>query len=428
MKLRDVYKSIFCFAILSLFCLPWTVSAAQLNFQSDTILRMLERDTTTKDSAAVLPIYEYIQLDIGTPDEPGLSFHLYGWGRLDMADNDYYDDSTAGELLYSYIEYTGEQAAFNARLGRQYLFEGVADTAIDGLRLSSDLGKYFSGSVYAGLPVDYSNENGRDGDSIYGARIANHMTGWYDLGLSYQKISNDSDSDEKAGMDLSAYLPLGINLYGFSSLNLDTDEWAEHSYELRFSAGPVGIRPYFQKFRYEDYFGTDNTSVNPFAFLANSGEELTVVGTEATLPIGNSWTLVANIKNYDYKVLSDSSRYYSGKVIWSGEEGTQLGGEAGLMDGDTDQNKYLLVRVYGYWTQLPAMLPVGYVSSELMYVDYDQAIYGEDSSFFVSVGVGQKFLDDALDVKVSGDYSKDPYYDEDLQAMVTLSYRFGKDL
>lgn len=429
MELRGFVAS-FASLIFSLaLFLPLPLAAAEINFQSDTILRLLERDTTTDDSAAVVPLYEYLQADVGGSGEDGLSFHLYGWGRWDMADNNYFEDSVESELLYGYLEYNGEQANFRTRLGRQYIFSGVANETVDGLSVRSDLGKYFSGSVYAGLPVAYADSNGRDGDSVFGGRIANHLPGWYDLGLSYQKVRSDSqDAEEKAGLDLSAYLPYAVNLYGFSAYNLDSEEFSEHSYELRFAAGPVQLRPYFQYFQYDDYFANSAEGVNPFPALATSGEELSVLGAEATLPALGSWTLIANLKQYNYDVLDDTALYYSGRAIWTSDKDNLLGGEVGIMDGDESRNQYVLFRVFGDWRQLPEMLPFTSLSSELVYVDYDQPIYGEDSSLFISVGVSRMFLNDALECRLSGDFSQDPYYDEDLRGMLSLNYRFGTNL
>lgn len=412
-----------------LFCMPHPVSAAELTIKSDTILRSFERNTSTENDAAVVPVYEYLQIDMGESDALGFSFHLYGWGRADLADNDYYDDSSDGELLYGYVEFNTAEAHFNARLGRQYLFEGVTNESIDGLRLSSDLGKYFSGSVYGGQQVAMASENGRSGDIIYGGRLANHLAGRYDLGVSYKKIRNDStDVDERAGVDLAAYLPYNINLHGYSNYNLDSDAWAEHSYELSSSIGPVAVRPHFQQFQYDDYFNSGTDSANPFRFLSDSAEKLTVFGSDLTLPVGETWILTAKVKNYDYKVYSDNSQYFSGQATWSGEERGQIGGELGYMAGDTDQNKYSLLRLFTYWDKLADVLPVSFISSDLVYVSYDQSIYDQDSSLFISLGTGRKFMNDALELKVSADYSNDPYFDKDIRGMLTVSYNFGKSL
>ncbi len=404
-------------------------AAVEVQIKSDTIFRIFERDMAADTEEAVLPGYEYLQVDAGDLNDYGLAFHFYGWGRWDMADNDYFSDSTAGELLYGYLEYSKEVARFNARLGRQYIFEGVANESVDGLRLSSDLGRYFSGSFYAGQPVALDSEEGRSGDSIVGGRLANHLLGKYELGLSYKNIRNDSDdAEEMAGVDLSVYLPYDVNLYGFSTYNLDSEDWGEHSYELSATLGPVSVRPYFQQFQYEDYFGTGENSANPFRFLEDTGEELTVIGTDLTLPVGENWMLVGKAKHYDYKLLDDTSQYYSAQLTWLAEGHSQIGGEIGYMQGDAAQNDYYLLRLDSYWDQLPDGCPIEFVSGDVVYVGYDKAIYGEESSLFLSLGLGKKFLEDALTLKVSGDYSNDPYFDHDLRGMLTASYRFGRDL
>lgn len=430
MRMKKCLGRLFWLGMFGVICVPPAVSATELSIQSDTLLRVFQRDTATENDAAVTPIYEYLRVDMDTPDEPGLAFHLYGWGRGDLTDNDYFEDATTGELLYGYLEYSHKNARFNARLGRQYVFEGVANESVDGLRLSSDLGRYFSGSLYAGQQVPMTLENGRSGDSTYGGRLAHHLAGQYDLGLSYKKIRNDGDdAEELAGVDLSAYLPFGINVYGFSAYNVDTNNWGEHSFELRANLGPVSVRPYFQKFQYEDYFSAGINSANPFRFLAGSGEELTIFGTDLTLPVGEAWVLVGKAKNYDYKVFDDTSQYYSAQAIWSGEKHTQVGGEFGYMKGDAAQNDYYLVRAYTYWDKVPAGCPVGFVSGDVVYIGYDEAIYGEDSSLFISLAAGKKFLaDEALELKLSGDYSSDPYFDNDLRGMLIASYRFGRTL
>lgn len=416
--------------IIGVLCVPISVGAAEIRVQSDTLFRGFERDTATQKNAAVIPFYEYLQIDVDTPDEPGLAFHLYGWGRADLADNDYYTDATEGELLYGYLEYSRKMARFNAKLGRQQVFEGVANEAVDGLRLSSDLGPYFSGSIYGGLPVALDSDNGTSGDSIYGGRLAHHLAGWYDLGISYKKIRNDgTNADEITGFDLSAYLPYNVSLSGSSSYNLESDGWGEHSYELHFPLGPVALRPYFQEFQYEDYFTTGANSASPFRFLADTGERLRVGGTDVTLQAGDSWVLVAKAKQYDYQVLDDSSQYAAAQATWSSGGGqSQIGGEFGYMNGNAAQNDYYLLRLFSYWDQLPEGCPVDFVSSDAIIVDYDQAIYGEERSLFISLAAGKKFLDDTLELKLSGDYSKDPYFDEDLRGMLTASYRFGRVL
>lgn len=132
------------FWLLSLFLLlPAMASAASFRLTSDTILRAFESNTQDGDDLA-LPIYEYLQADIGQQGDLPLTFHLYGWGRVDLADSDYYDafyggERTAGELLYGYAEYRLPDTTLVAKLGRQYVFSGVTSESIDGLRLDTGI-------------------------------------------------------------------------------------------------------------------------------------------------------------------------------------------------------------------------------------------------------------------------------------------------
>lgn len=428
MIMKKCLRSVLWLGLLGAMLLPTQVLATEVSFQSDTILRGFQRDTATATDAGVVPVYEYLQVDADTPDEPGLSFHLYGWGRWDLADNGYYEDATAGELLYGYLEYTRDVANFNARFGRQMIFEGGNET-IDGLRLSSDLGKFLSGSVFVGQQVAMASENSRGGDIIYGGRLAHHLAGRYDLGVFYQKLRNDSeDAGEDTGIDVSVYLPAGMTFSGLSSYNIDADDWAEHSYSLSAKIGVVTLRPFFQRFQYDAYFDSGVNSANPFRFLEGTGEVLTTYGADFTLSAADSVTLVGKVKLYDYDLLSDNSQYYSAQATWVVSEATELGGELGYMSSDVAQNDYLLSRVFAYWKKSSSACPVDFVSADLVYVSYDQKIYDDDNSLFVSLGMGKKLFDDALELKLSADYSDDPYFDSDLRGMLTASYRFGQSL
>ena len=224
------------------------------------------------------------------------------------------------------------------------------------------------------------------------------------------------------GIDLGVYLPYGISLYGFSSRNLETDGWGEHSYELRFRLAGIDIRPYYQQFRYEDQFGTGANGSFPFRNLAETDEEVQVIGTDVTWRGGESWDFGLKAKGFDYDQRDDNAQYYAALATWQGEGRCSAGGEMGVMDGDADKDKYMLLRAFVYWDKLPESLPLAFLSGDVVWVDYQEDIYNDDTSLFLSLGGGWKFLDDALQVKLSGDYSSDPYFDEDVRGMLTVSY------
>jgi len=94
------------------------------------------------------------------------------------------------------------------------------------------------------------------------------------------------------------------------------------------------------------------------------------------------------------------------------------------MQGDAARNQYQLSRLFFYWDR-PGDRVASFISGDLLYALYDQAIFGKDSSFFASLGAGQRFRKNRLELKLSGDYSVDPNFDSDIRGMLVMNYRFG---
>ncbi|MDW7711852.1 MAG: hypothetical protein SCH98_15415 [Deferrisomatales bacterium] len=395
---------------------------AELQVESNTLVRYFERDTRKGDDKKVLPVYEYLRVAAGELEDKGLSVHLYGWGRYDLADSDYFSDRSQGELLYGYLQYTRHEANFAARLGRLYVFEGVANESIDGLTLRGDIGPGFTLSAYGGLPVALETVDGRSGDRIWGGRL-NHRWGyWYDVGLSYKRVDNDGDRQEQVlGVDSSVTLPWPILLSGFSARNLETDQWQEHAYDARINLGQFVLRPAFERFVYGAYFDTGANTGGPFRFLKDSNERVTVIGADVTWYPKDGIELQLKGKSYDYRERDDDAWYFAALAALRVQRNAQVGAEVGIMDGDTDDTRYSLWRAWFYCDQRPT-----FYSGDVVYVRYDADILGEDRSLFASLGAGRRFLGDALEVKLSGDYSADPYFDRDVRGMLAVKYLFSK--
>lgn len=419
-----------CFLILIVSPATLLADAIHINIQAETIARAFERDTAANSDEQVAPIYQYLELNADNFSIEGLSFHAYGWGRHDLSDSDYFSDQNAGELLYAYLDYVAPNSTLRARLGRQYVFSGIANDAIDGLWLKGSLGAYFSADGYAGQPVGLSTTNGRDGDSIFGGRIAHHNQSLYEVGVSYKATNNDSDTAESMlGFDLAFALPMNANFYGYSTRNLETEGWAEHSYELNINFGRLDIRPFFEYYAYRDYFDTGANSTNPFSLLAQSGEELSMLGFDASWKQSDSLTFGGKFKSYNYDQ-NQASNFISLLVTWQSEEveQTQLGAEIGYMNGEAALNDYLLLRLYGYKDELRDQFWVDFVSADVVYALYDRDIFGRSYSLFTSLGTGRSFFNDRLTLRLSGDYSQDPHFDDNLQALLTASFSFDFSL
>jgi hypothetical protein len=396
-------------------------SCAQARVGSETIFRYFERETPAQGQSKVLPVYEYLNADVGELEGPGLSFHAYGWGRHAFG-GEFFEDRNEGEFLYGFAQYSGAANNLAVRLGRQYVFEGASNTSIDGLRVTSDVTDYFRASAYGGLPVSLADVDGRSGDRVWGGRISHHLAAFYDVGVSYNRTTDDGDLQrETLAIDSSLTPPGRVSLVGSSVRDLMGDRWSEHSYEARISVGSVLLRPEYHRFLYDGFFDTGRDTGSPFRFLAGSGERVTVLGGDATWTATKTLDAGARLKSYDYKRREETARYYSGFATLHGAKLSQAGAEVGRMDGDTEQNRYTQVRTYFYWDKAPAFL-----SGDLVYVRYDEPILDESRSVFASLGIGEKLLKDAMEVKLSGDFSRDPYFDRDYRGMLAVKYSWDK--
>ncbi|MBC7961551.1 MAG: hypothetical protein H7Y05_01260 [Steroidobacteraceae bacterium] len=404
-----------------LLLMPSASSAADLHVTSDTIMRGFDRQTANGKKLAAVPAYEYLQLDYGNLKSTGLSLHANGWGRLNLGDN-YNDGNNTGELLHAYLQYVSPGRDVLVRAGRQYVFEGVARDNIDGIYAKTDLVPAVVLSAYAGSPVTLDSSNGRKDDLILGGKISHSRPGLYDLGASYKYVADNGRRDEESiGTDLTLLFPGAAYLLGHSAYNLVSGGWKEHSYELRLPLKQFTIQPFFQYFSYADFFNNRNNSANPFRFLQGSDNSLTVAGTEAFWYPSEHQEYVLRFKNYDYDKRFSNSQLYSLLAIWKWKILSEVGAEFGRMQGNDAENSYYLGRGYFFWNISP-----GFITADLMYVNYDKAIYAKNSSLFTSVGGGTKFFNDALSLKLSFDYSNDPYFDADYRWMLKLNYVLDK--
>lgn len=404
---------------------PALLFGADFQIQSKTFFRAFESDAAANDEQ-VLPVYQYLRLDSSNYSLEGLSFHAYGWGRHDPTNSDYYNEQTEGELIYAYLDYTTVDSPIRVRVGRQYIFSGVANDSVDGLWLKGTLNEYLSASVYAGQPVGLSTTSGRSGDSIYGGRLAHKNKNLYEIGVSYQSSENDGDTaDHLIGVDLAAELPMNAIFYGYSTRNLETEEWAEHSYEINFYLDSFNIRPFFEHYSYQDYFDTGANATSPFKLLVLSGEEISTFGVDATWRQSASFTYGGKLKSYSYDQ-NLTSRFISFLTTWNSEsvERTQAGVEVGYMDGEAANNDYLLLRLYGFIDQINDRFWLDFISGDITYALYNQDILGSSYSLFTSLGVGKKFFNDRITTRLSGDYSQDPYFDDNLQVFLNVSFSF----
>jgi hypothetical protein len=401
-----------------------TAKAANISIRSETMVRFFERNTRSKNDALIVPAYQFLEIDWGETGVNSLTFHANGWGRIDLTDNDYFEDQSDGELLYGYLQYQSVEKGIFARLGRQAVVAGVANESLNGLYLKAAFNPAIDISVYGGSPVSLDNTDGHDGDSIYGGRLGFRLAARYNFGVSYKMIRNDStDAEEMAGVDIGLSFDK-LFITGASSYNLITDGFAEHSYEALFSYAENRFNLFYQHYTFEDYFDTGANNANPFRIMAQTSEKLSTYGLDITHNFPNSVEGGIKLARNDYDH-GNASNYGALVVEWYGEDLSGIGGEFGVSrGGENDQNDMVLARIYGY-KEITGNRLIDQLSCDLLYAKYGDSIYGEDTSVFVSLAGSRKIVLDNLRLKLSADYESGPYFDDDYRGMVSLIYLYS---
>jgi hypothetical protein len=411
--------------LILLSMLSFTLSAEepQLRLKSETILSALEREADQGASQQVIPVYEYLQLDYGHLETKGLSLHLHGWVRADTGDGGYYDEDTDGELLYGYVEYVPPSNGFNLKIGRQHVFSGIINDSIDGIGIQGVFTPRVTVELFGGVPVGLDEENGRSGDSLLGGRAALFAGRFSEIGMSYKKINDDGEIVENtAGLDTSLGFSTRLMLHGISSWNIETSQWREHTYEAAFTLESLSLKPVFQAYRFQDYFTEENTDLQAFRFLQRTEEKLVVIGTDVVRQQNPEFDAGIRFKQYDYDQRNETSRYMAAILNFYANNAARYGLEAGIMDGESRENRYRLGRGYLFWNGPFGVAESWFMSSDILFIQYNEDIYGKDHSWFVSLGCGKHLLEDTLQMSVSGDYSSDPYFDKDARLTVVLKY------
>ena len=403
---------------------PIVSNAAEFNISSETILRAFERENSDEEKFAVIPVYEYLGVDYGDAEYGGFSFHANGWGRLDLGDQEYYQNDPEGYLMDGYVQYANADTGLDVKLGRQHIFAGIVNESVDGIGFKANAGSHISLLAYGGYPVGYEDQNGRTGDSSYGGRIALEQVFPGEIGVSYQQLSNDSTTiDNRLGGDISLYLADRFIFSGVSFWNLETEDWGEHSYAIDLYSSQFLLKARYQMFQYADYFNSESDH-QTLTYLQDSDEILTIVGGDFIFQQFHGFDAGLKLNHYTYDVRDEQSQYVAAVMNIYGRSQTSVGGEVGLMDGESAENSYYLGRVYFYWDAPFNSLENWFLDGEFMYVGYEEEIYGRDNSIFSSLGCGRKILDDRLKIKISGDYSSDPYHDSDIRFMTVVQYEY----
>jgi hypothetical protein len=392
--------------------------AVDYDVQSRTYFQIREN----ADDDRLLPLHEYLDLDVNNIADKEISFHVGGWFRQDLNDNESFNErSSESDLQYGYVSFERRKVNGYLHLGRVPVYEGVATELVDGVALGTDLFKGLDISAYGGVPVETDFDE-RDGDSIYGGRVSHRFKDMYELGVSYLKEDNDgSDFREEAGVDVWLMPVNKLDITGRSIYNVDSEDWMEHAYYL--TLGPFGAVRFGGEatwISYEDYFYAADSSA--FIFrpdVLDAEEEVFILGGNVELGLTDKLSLGGDYKNYAYDI-ADSADYYGASIKYTDLTSAGAGASIHRMDGQIDRLKYNEYRIYVYKKvkKVDATL-------DLFDVQYDEEINGVEHAYTGVVAVGyEPFRSLRLACDLS--YSENPEFEEDVRAQFKLIYRFQK--
>ena len=364
------------------------------------------------------PLYERVDLEM--KDRSGKwSFRSSGLARYDLRTLNS-DKREMDELTYAFLTY----APFSDRgpvfkIGRYYVFEGVASDQIDGIHSSWEITPATGFSVYGGRPVE-TEFDGKRGDYVYGGRVYQRIERKAEVGASFLKEDSDGGRfREELGLDVWLLPMKSLELQGHSFWNNITKGWMEHSYTIRVPLQRVIISGLFGQSTYRNAFSARTMS----AFspdLLGQDEGLTKIGAAAEISLGRGISTTINYTGYGYKKAGDA-RYY-GTTVTTGSKLISAGISLYRMDGEVERLRYLELRAY-------VMKSFGKMSFvvDAINLHYDLPISRLKNAYSVS-GTAIYKIDNSFSAGTDVVYGKNPDFTNNTMVLLKLVYNFRKDL
>lgn len=423
--------ALFCVASLAV-ASTGVMAADEVSLDSGTLLGLSRRDVAGMPKESLLPVTQFVGLNAERLGRSKLSFHLYGWGRLDLADNSYNGKSGDGSLTYGYFQYTPGTANAYFRAGRQFIRDGIVNEQVDGISFRTDLPRGFTLSAFGGAPVHMNNLPGENSDgkgtSLYGGRLSYRHKGALEVGLSgvYEgdgpEMKNPVHavgSYRRVGGDLW-YTPVyGIDVMGHSSYNPETKEFAEHSYLVTVKKFPkLVVSTEFNLHKEQSYLG----SWAMFSKTLIPNEQSSSVGVSASYEVSKTLELSADYKHYsrDFgsadRLGGDARVHYKDNSIRGGFGYHYLNAGEGFAIGSNPSGSYHELRCYlmrdtkGYFGAV-----------DLLGDFFKDAIYGVNSAWETTASIGYH-VTPLLSVSGDVSYGHNPQFTEEARALLRMTY------
>lgn len=429
--------------VFILLLLPALVYGADMEARGTTILRFEERSVPGFEKQKVVPATQFVGVDAEKLGDGNLSLHLYGWGRLDLADRSTDEGSTDGNLTYGYLLYRLPKANGQIKAGRFFIYEGVANEQIDGVSGRADLAGGFTLALFAGAPVKLDRANDNKGDYIGGGRASYRVPGILELGVSALHeggVDTGGTIDPVTGakVNVKNYRQLVggdiwlsphrmVELNGHTFYNTATEGIAEHGYLL--SVKPhklLSVSGTYDEARFQHFFAsTGFLRTGPDSlFNPETGDKIRSYGISATWIVAKPVEVSADYKRYNYhREGHGNANRYGGEVrLVLFDNKVRTGLSYHRNDNQAPGvNSYHEVRGYGLYNAGRY-----FASADFITHLYDNTIYSKDTAYEVSASAGYRFMPN---LALSGDlsYGENPRLTSEVRGVVKLTYNFTSE-
>ena len=364
------------------------------------------------------PLYERVDLQLQDKSSKW-SFRSSGLLRYDLRTT-INGKREMDELTYAFVTYTPfSDSGPVFKIGRYYVFDGVAADQIDGIHSSWEVTPSTGFSIFGGRPVE-TEFDGKRGDSVYGGRVFQRIGNKAEMGGSFLKEDNDDGRyREELGFDLWLLPVKGLELQGHSFWNNITKGWMEHSYTLRVPLQKVVIAGLFGQSNYHNAFSARTLSAFSPELLGQD-EGLTKIGAAVEFPVVKNVSATINYTGYGYRKAGDA-RYY-GVAVKADLKRISAGISLHRMAGDAERLRYVEYRAYvkqGYRRMTFVLDAIG--------LHYDLPISGLTNAYSVSAAATYK-INNSFSAGADIGYSKNPDFTRNTTLLMKLVYNFRKDL
>jgi len=412
----------------ALLCLPSLALAVDISGNSFTIFRFERQAIPGFESKTFVPATEFLRLDADKLGDENLSFHIYGWGRVDLADRSTDEGDTDGDFSYGYLEYRFPKADGRIRAGRFFVYEGVAAEQVDGLSARVDLPAGFTLSVFGGAPVQLDRNQKSKGDYIAGGRTSWRLPGILEIGVSGLQEGNvhtgidyaKRDDRQMVGGDIWLRPFSMVEINGHTFYNVTTGGIAEHSYILNFTpVKSLTFSGFYNDVKFRDYYAFTNLRS---LFNPDIGDKLKSYGGSVVWSVGKMVEVVGDYKRYNRDDLGNTNRYGGEVRISLADNKSRSGLAYHRVDVPESikltQPSYHEGRVYTLYDSGRYMASVDGIADV-----YDEDIYNRKYAYEVVASLGYRIT---KAIALSGDvsYGRNPLRNDELRGVLRLSYDF----